>query len=163
MFMKITDEALNSRDKSDVPLTVSDIMTKRVITLKPHHSLSDSVTLMAKHSFRHFAVVDGYRLLGVVSDRDILRVLARAKDWQNTTVSQFMITDLVTVQPDTPISVAVREMLSKRINCLPVVDNRGDLQGIVTSTDLLSILRSTQEKLENQAKTFNAEGFPLRP
>ena len=108
MFMKITDVAIDSRAKGDVPLTVSDIMTKRVITLKPYHSLSDSVTLIAKYSFRHFAVVDGYRLVGVVSDRDILRVLARAKDWQNTTVSQFMIRDLVTVQPDTLISVAVR-------------------------------------------------------
>jgi CBS domain-containing protein len=151
--MKITDEAIDSRERNDVPLTVDDIMTKRVITLKPYHSLSDSVTLIAKHSFRHFAVVDGYRLVGVISDRDILRVLARAKDWQNTTVSQFMMRDLVTVRPDTLISVAVREMLSKRINCLPVVDDRGDLQGIVTSTDLLSILRSTQEKLEKQAKT----------
>jgi len=152
-FMKITDEAIDSHKRTDVPLTVSDIMTKRVITLKPYHSLSDSVTLIAKHSFRHFAVVDGYRLVGVVSDRDILRVLARAKDWQNTTVSQFMMRDLVTVQPNTLISVAVREMLSKKINCLPVVDDRGDLQGIVTSTDLLSILYSTQEKLEKQAKT----------
>ena len=152
-FMKITDEAIDSRERNDVPLTVDDIMTKRVITLKPYHSLSDSVTLIAKHSFRHFAVVDGYRLVGVISDRDILRVLARARDWQNTTVSQFMMRDLVTVRPDTLISVAVREMLSKRINCLPVVDDRGDLQGIVTSTDLLSILRSTQEKLEKQAKT----------
>ena len=152
-FMKITAEAIDSHKRTDVPLTVSDIMTKRVITLKPYHSLSDSVTLIAKHSFRHFAVVDGYRLVGVVSDRDILRVLARTKDWQNTTVSQFMMRDLVTVQPNTLISVAVREMLSKKINCLPVVDDRGDLQGIVTSTDLLSILYSTQEKLEKRAKT----------
>ena len=152
--MKITNEAIDSHNRTDVPLTVSDIMTKRVITLKPYHSLSDSITLIAKHSFRHFAVVDGYRLVGVVSDRDILRVLARAKDWQNTTVSQFMMRDLVTVQPDTLISVAIREMLSKRINCLPVVDGNGELQGIVTSTDLLSILRSTQEKLEKQAKTI---------
>jgi acetoin utilization protein AcuB len=154
MFMEITDEAIDYRERTDVPLTVSEIMTKRVITLKPYHSLSDSVTLIAKHSFRHFAVVDGYRLVGVVSDRDILRVLARTKDWQSTTVSQFMIRDPVTVQPDTPISVAVREMLSKRINCLPVVDAHGDLEGILTSTDLLSILRATQEKLEKQAKTI---------
>lgn len=154
MYMEITDEAIDSRERTNVPLTVSDIMTKRVITLKPYHSLSDSVTFIAKHAFRHFAVVDGYRLVGVVSDRDILRVLARAKDWQNTIVSQFMVRDPVTVQPDTLISVAVREMLSKKINCLPVVAGNGDLRGIVTSTDLLSIVRATQEKLEKQVKTI---------
>ena len=69
MFIKISDEAIDCREGTEVPLTVSQIMTKRVITLKPYHSLSDSVTLVAKHSFRHFAVVDGYRLVGVVLDK----------------------------------------------------------------------------------------------
>jgi CBS domain-containing protein len=40
------------------PLTVGNVMTRQVIMLSPHHSFSDSVSLMAKHSFRHFLVVD---------------------------------------------------------------------------------------------------------
>jgi acetoin utilization protein AcuB len=148
MYLDLFEGKTDSVEASDPRFAVASIMTRRVITLRPDHSFSDSVSLMAKHSFRHFLVVQGYRVVGVVSDRDILRVLARTKDWQNTTVSQFMIRELITVRPDTPISIAVGEMLSNRINCLPVVDDRGDLQGIVTSTDLLNSLRSIQELLE---------------
>lgn len=134
--------------------TISDIVTRDVITLSPHHSLSDSVTLMAKHSFRHFLVVDSAnRLLGVVSDRDILRVLARTTHWHATSVSQFMSREVISVKADTEISVAVAKMLSKRINCLPVVDDDNNLCGIITSTDLLKTFRSVQESLEKGAKS----------
>ena len=55
------------RRLADRPMTVADVMTRHVITLNPHHSFSDSVSLMAKHSFRHFLVVDAAnRLVGVV-------------------------------------------------------------------------------------------------
>jgi acetoin utilization protein AcuB len=136
------------------PLTVGDVMTRHVVTLSSHHSISDAVTLMAKHSFRHFLVVDTPgRLLGVVSDRDILRVLARTTNWHNTSVSQFMSQDLITVKVDTDISLAVGKMLSKRINCLPVVDDDNNVCGIITSTDLLKVFRSIQESLERQAKS----------
>jgi acetoin utilization protein AcuB len=136
-------------------LTVGDVMTRNVITLSPHHSFSDSVTLMAKHSFRHFLVVDTYgRLIGVVSDRDILRVLARTTKWNSTSVSQFMSRDVISVKPDTEISAAVGKMLSKRINCLPVVDDANNLCGIITSTDFLKTFRSVQESLETDAKSM---------
>jgi len=136
------------------PLTVGDVMTRQVITLSPHHSFSDSIALMTKHSFRHFLVVDASgRLVGVVSDRDLLRVLARTTNWNATSVSQFMSSDVISVKPDTAISVAVGKMLSKRINCFPVVDDANDLCGIVTSTDLLKTFQSMQESAEQQAKS----------
>src|SRR5262245_38828548 len=134
--------------------TVSEIMIRHVITLSPHHSLSDAVTLMAKHSFRHFLVADtANRLLGVLSDRDILRALARTANWKVTSVSQFMSCEVISVKPDTEISIAVAKMLSKRINSLPVVDHDNNICGIVTSTDLLKTFRGVQESLEKNAKS----------
>ena len=142
---------------TDRTLTVADVMTRRVITLSPHHSFSDSVSLMAKHSFRHFLVVDAAgRLVGVVSDRDILPVLARTAHWNTTSVSQFMTRDVITVKPNIELSVAVGKMLSKRINCLPVVDEANNLCGIITSTDFLKTLRSVQEGSEKEVKSVNA-------
>lgn len=139
------------------PLMVGNVMTRQVITLSPQHSFSDSVTLMAEHSFRHFLVVDtSGKLVGVVSDRDILRVLARTSDWHRTSVSQFMTHDVISVKPDTEISLAVGKMLSKRINCLPVVDDNNNVCGIITSTDLLKTYRSMQESLEKQAKSLKS-------
>lgn len=107
---------------------------------------------MAKHSFRHFLVVDtSGRLVGVVSDRDILRVLARTSNWHDTSVSQFMSQDLITVTPEMKLSHAAGKMLSRRINCLPVVDESKNLCGILTSTDLLKTYRALQEAVEKQA------------
>src|SRR5678816_2496726 len=100
MYIDLPQNRFDSGEPTDVSSSIATLMTRRVITLSPYHSFSDSVSLMAKHSFRHFLVVQGYRVVGVVSDRDILRVLARTKDWQNTTVSQFMIRELITVRPD---------------------------------------------------------------
>jgi CBS domain-containing protein len=147
------------KDTPSAPLTVGDVMTRHVITLSPHHSFSDSVSLMAKHTFRHFLVVDTSGVLvGVVSDRDILRVLARTTHWSATSVSQFMSRDVISVTPDTEISLAVGKMLSKRINCLPVVDDANNLCGIITSTDLLKTFRSVQESLEREAKSPASRG-----
>jgi len=157
MYMNNPEENVDCRGRrlADRPLTVADVMTRYVITLNPHHSFSDSVSLMAKHSFRHFLVVDETgRLVGVVSDRDILRVLARTNHWNTTSVSQFMTHDVMTVKPNTGLSVVVGKMLSKRVNCLPVVDEDNNLQGILTSTDLLKTFRSVQESLEKAAKCF---------
>ena len=134
--------------------TVGDVMTRHVITMSPHHSFSEAITLMATHSFRHFLVVDkANRLVGVVSDRDILRMLARTPNLHGTSVSQFMSRDLITVTPNTRLSHAVGKMLSKRINCLPVVDDTKNLCGIITSTDFLKTFRSMQESAENQAES----------
>jgi len=105
---------------TDRTLTVADVMTRRVITLSPHHSFSDSVSLMAKHSFRHFLVVDAAgRLVGVVSDRDILRVLARTAHWNTTSVSQFMTRDVITVKPNTELSFAVERCCRSELTVFP--------------------------------------------
>ena len=119
--------------------------------MSPHDSFSEAITLMAKHSFRHFLVVDtANNLVGVVSDRDILRMLARTPNLQGTLVSQFMSRDVIAVKPDTRLSHATGLMLSKRINCLPVLNDTKNLCGIVTSTDFLKAYRSMQESVENK-------------
>lgn len=130
---------------------VEDVMTRRVITLSPDQSCADAVSLMAKYSFRHFPVVESpTRIVGVISDRDILRAMARTGNSNTSNVRQFMSREVVAVKPDTPLSVATGTMLSKRINCLPVVDGNGVLCGIITSTDLLKVLRSIQESVEKE-------------
>lgn len=131
------------------PTCVADLMTSRVVTLAPHHTFGEAVCLMANRPFRHFLVVhpDG-RLAGVLSDRDLLRVLGRTPVWQSKTVGEVMTRDTVTVNPETPLSTAVEEMLGRRINCLPVVDHKGKVCGIVTSTDLLAAFQKIQASLE---------------
>ena len=79
-------------------------------------------------------------------------MLARTTNLHGTSVSQFMSRDLITVTPDTRLSHAVGKMLSKQINCLPVVDDTKNLCGIITSTDFLKTYRSMQESVEKSTE-----------
>jgi acetoin utilization protein AcuB len=135
------------------PTEVADVMTGKVITLSPHHTLSDAVKLMNDRFFRHCVVVDNDRkVIGVISDRDILRVLARSANWQNKSLDQIMTRAPYTVRRETPIGEAVAKILAKRINCLPVVTDSGAVCGIVTSTDLLRSYQQLLELVQKQAK-----------
>jgi acetoin utilization protein AcuB len=140
-------KAIMNRRKS-----VADVMTRKTITLSPHHSLTEVVSLMADRHFRHVVVVDnGGRIVGVVSDRDILRALSRTSNWQTKDVSQIMTREPFTVKQETPVSVAVAKIVSKRINCLPVLDDEEKVCGIVTSTDLLKAYQKLLESLEHSS------------
>jgi CBS domain-containing protein len=148
-----TEEGARERKIGKGSTRVEDVMTRKVITLRPDQTFADTVNLMAKHSFRHFLVVESTaRLVGVISDRDILRAVARTRDWNTSYVRQFMSRDVVAVKPDTKLSLATGMMLSKRINCLPVVDDNGIVCGIITSTDLLKVFRSIQESFEKETQ-----------
>jgi CBS domain-containing protein len=131
---------------------VADIMSSKLVTLSAHHTFGQAVQLMTNSPFRHFLVIhaDG-RLAGLFSDRDVLRALGRTPNWQAKNVSGVMTHKVFTVTPETPLSVAASEMLSRRINCLPVVGNDGKVCGIITSTDLLRSYQKIQAALENDS------------
>ncbi len=132
------------------PTEVADVMTGKVVTLSPHHSFSEAANLMNDRYFRHCVVVDSHgHIVGVISDRDILRALARNPNARSKSLEQVMTHNPVTVRRHTPIADAVGKILSKRINCLPVVEDDGSVCGIVTSTDLL---KSYQQLLEMMHK-----------
>ena len=128
------------------PTEVADVMTRKVVTLSPHHSFSEVANLMNDRNFRHCVVVDNNReIVGVISDRDIMRALARNPNSRSKELDQIMTRNPITVKRDTPIIDAVSKMRAKRINCLPVIEDDGTVCGIVTSTDLL---KSYQQLLE---------------
>jgi len=129
--------------------SVADVMTTKLTTLSPHYTFGEAVQLMANSPFRHFLVINADRTLaGVFSDRDVLRALGRTPNWQAKAVSGVMTRYVVTVNPQTPLSIAARLMLERRINCLPVLEDDGKVCGILTSTDLLSIYQKMQASLE---------------
>jgi acetoin utilization protein AcuB len=76
--------------------------------------------------------------------------LARNPNSRSKSVEQIMTRDPITVKRDTPIIAAVSKLLSKRINCLPVIENDGTVCGIVTSTDLLKSYKQLLELVQKQ-------------
>jgi CBS domain-containing protein len=146
-------KAISQYIRDRLPTRVADVMTKDVVTLSPDDNFAEAVELMAKRDFRHLMVADdAQKLLGVISDRDILRATGRVGDWSPKQIRHVMTADPISVMPETLLSRAASTMVRKKINCLPVVDVANVVCGIVTSTDILTCYQKTLESLESLQK-----------
>ncbi len=126
---------------------VSEIMQTDVVTLTPDESLDLAQDVMHLGLLRHMPVLEGTRLVGLVSSRDLLSAsLTRCLEFDKSSrrafirsilVKEVMTCDVVTVSPDTSLGEAARRILHDKIGCLPVVGSDGTLIGLVTESDLL--------------------------
>lgn len=131
-------------------MKIDHIMKRKVVTVSPDDTLSHVQKLFMQHGFHHLIVVEHGRVVGVLSDRDLLRNLSpfigkpteRSQDafLLRRHVHQIMTRRLVSVRADTPIKEAVTLMLANTVSCVPVVDDHGACVGIVSERDLLRYL-----------------------
>ena len=134
--------------KNKVP--VSTIMTKNVIKLHLADDLTKAEKLFKHNKIRHIPVVDGNKIVGMLSYTDLLRIsfadavddnddVVDASVYNLFTVEQVMAKKLVTISPDTTIRETAEILSTKEFHALPVC--MGDLLvGIVTTTDLIKYL-----------------------
>jgi CBS domain-containing protein len=128
---------------------VRDYMMSALTTISKDSSLLDAAMTMRRSSIRHLPIVDGDRLVGIITERDVLRcspsLLSEITQdeynaiFENTPIARVMTRDPTSVQPDAPIRDAVALMMDRKMGCLPVVEN-GRLVGILTRSDLLTVL-----------------------
>ncbi|WIG97733.1 CBS domain-containing protein [Myxococcus sp. SDU36] len=119
---------------------VGELMTRDVVTLKETQNLAKADELLRLHRIRHLPVVRQDKLVGLITHRDLLRAAAtHATDpaAQPLWAADIMTRDVQTVRPDTPLRRAVTLMLDHKYGCLPVVDEGGVLQGLLTEADLV--------------------------
>jgi CBS domain-containing protein len=125
---------------------VRDIMGTKLVTISASDRLSTVEDIMTLGHVRHMPVVQGGRLVGVVSERDLLRaslsVLSEHRDEERRAflhvveISRVMSTPPIVVEPGATIDEAALIMAEKKIGCLPVVED-DELIGMVTETDVL--------------------------
>jgi acetoin utilization protein AcuB len=126
---------------------VIDIASKAVVTMDMDDTLAQAQRLFEEHRFHHLIVVHAGAVMGVLSDRDLLKHLSpfigaiderkRDADSLNKRAHQVMTRSPITVTPGTTVCKACELMLNAGVTCLPVVDETGSLAGIVTWRDLL--------------------------
>jgi CBS domain-containing protein len=111
-------------------------MTSNPTTCEPQASVVDAAKVMAQEDVGSIPTVEGDRLVGVVTDRDIvIRVVAEGREPQSVTVGDVASRDLVTVSPDDDLDRALELMAENQVRRLPVVE--GDkLVGIVAQRDV---------------------------
>lgn len=134
-------------------MKASRVMTRDVTCITPDFSLERAWALMKRLSVRHLPVVFSGKLVGIVSDRDLLlRALpleGGAVSFPPIAVGQAMTPHPVSCPVTTPVSKLAALMLEHRIDSVPIVTARDDLVGLVTSTDLLELL-TEPEHLDDQ-------------
>lgn len=132
---------------------VKEFMTGSPISIEPEMSALAALDLMIDHAIQHLPVVDpGRRVCGVVSFHDLRAALptpvslvsppsAEARqEALDVTVSEAMTPTPATIHADASLDQAVGRMIEGRFGCLPIVDENGRLDGILTQTDLLQVL-----------------------
>ena len=112
-------------------MQVREIMKTDVKTTSPDDTFAQVAALLHEHGISSVVVLDGGTLAGIVTERDLVNLVADGGDPQTTKVSERMTRDLDTVEPKTDIAEAAEQMAGRRIRHLPVVE-KGTLAGIIS-------------------------------
>ena len=130
-------------------MNVSDIMTKATLTDGAGDTLSEAAAKMWQQQTGSLLVMDGETLTGIVTERDVLRVIAEGKDPKTITLAEMMTNDPVTIDPTTSLVDAARTMFDKWFRHLPVVEPSGRVVGIVSLRDLMTLVAAGLEEPAN--------------
>lgn len=125
--------------------TVGQIMTKQVATVTLKDNIFEIAMKMKDHNVGFIPVVDGNKLIGCVTDRDLVIRGYAEKNSGSAPVKDVMTDDCVTCSPDTSVDEAAKIMAQKKIRRLLVTDN-GELAGVVAIGDL-----AVRDALEQEA------------
>ncbi len=147
LWYPLSDAPEMSTDHAVSPSTVAAIMTRHVITVNLDHTLRIVRQLFDLHRIHHLPVLEHGKLVGILSDRDLLKAIspsisspaASARDLATLDkhVHQVMKRSVVTVTAQTEIAEAGQIMLAQSISALPVLDENDHCIGIVTSRDFM--------------------------
>jgi CBS domain-containing protein len=144
-------------------LLVKDWMTRKVITVDIHTALPDAHKLMRSHKIRRLPVLDGDTVVGIVTRSDIREAspsdATSLSVWElhyllsKLSMGEIMTPKPVVILPTATIKDAARLMYTHKIGGLPVVDSEGQLQGIITESDIFRILIAWFDQLEQPGAT----------
>ncbi len=131
-------------------IKIRDVMTSPALTVPVDATLTEAEAVMRTHHFRHLPVVEGGKLVGVISEDDFFRhVKVRPREGgfyfdpqelESFILRHVMTHDPVCVHADDPLIVAVGIMVVEKFGALPVVDDEKHVIGIISQIDILKLL-----------------------
>ena len=128
-------------------IRVGDFMTRDLVTLQESDDLALAEQMLRLGSIRHLPVVRDGKLVGLLTQRDLLRASA-TRSTRTTAASEVMVREPVSVRPTTPLVRAARAMLEKKFGCLPVCEDDGKLVGIITEADFVRFAADMVQDLD---------------
>lgn len=138
------------------PVSIEEIARTEVVTADPDDTIDTIVQDMAENDVGSVVVVEEDRPVGIVTDREIALSLGETPDVVEQTVEQVMAEELTTASLDADAFEVLDHMSESGVRRIPIVDDDGELQGIVTLDDVLLFL---EDNLHTVAETVRAQ-FP---
>lgn len=120
-------------------MKLSEIMTKATVSDAAEDTLAEAAARMWHAQTGSLLVMDGENLLGIVTERDLLRAVATGLDPTKVPLKDVMVADVITAGPQTTLKDAANLMATKWIRHLPIVDS-GKVVGIISQRDLTGVL-----------------------
>jgi CBS domain-containing protein len=139
-------------------MKISEVMTPAAVTDRPDDTLRQAAGKMREQQTGSLLVLDGQELVGIVTERDVLKAVATDVPL-DTPISEAMSKDLITVEPGTSLREAARIMTEKWIRHLPVLEG-GRLVGIVSQRDLAGVLAGALNEPDDLHRLIESSALP---
>ena len=137
---------------------VKDILTVKgqdVWSIEPGASVYNAVQLMADKEVGALMVMEGAKVVGIISERDYARkIVLHGRSSQTTQVKEIMTSHVVYARPDENIEQCMGLMTEKRVRHLPVIDEEGRLVGVISIGDLVKSIISEQKFIIEQLERY---------
>lgn len=126
-------------------MKVSELMTQAAVTDAPDDTLAEAAAKMRAQQTGSLLIMSGNQLAGIVTERDVLKVVGDGQDPKSVSIRDVMTKDPVTVDPESSIQEAAKIMFDKWFRHLPVTTADGKVVGIISLRDLLSLVAQGME------------------
>lgn len=138
-------------------MNVAAILAKKgtgIITIRPDQSIREAIALLASHNIGALvALDDAGQLVGILSERDITRAIAKNEQVFAQTVAELMTKDVITGVPQDDLRIVANTMTEKRFRHLPIMD-KGKLIGIVSIGD---VVKAQRDQYEGEIDTLHTQ------
>ena len=137
-------------------ISVGDFMTRELVTLEESDDLVLAEQALRLGGIRHLPVVRGGKLVGLVTQRDLLRAAA-SRPLPSTLAREVMVRSPTCVRATTSLVYAARLMLEHKFGCLPVCEDDGKLVGIITEADFVRFAADVVQDLDMVAEAVGSQ------
>jgi CBS domain-containing protein len=130
-------------------MKVSDIMTAATLTDAPDDTLAVASAKMWQQQTGSLLIMEGEKLKGIVTERDVLRAVAEGHDPASLNIAEVMTPNPVTIDPETNLNDAAKIMFEKWFRHLPVVNTEDKVVGIISLRDLMGLVAQGMDEPES--------------
>ncbi len=135
-------------------MMLKEIMQKKLVTIAPDSTIREAARKMKSKGVGSVLIVNGMKLKGFLTDRDIACWLAEGKDPDKQKVKDIMRTKIVTAKPNTDLHDASKLMGKKNVRRLPIIEGKS-LVGIVTTSDIAPFVEEEVDSFFHLEKAYH--------